>query len=171
MKKEIGGYMEMETYYGQEFHDKALSLNSGRHCLEYLIYARKIRKLFIPYYMCDTAKDICHKTDCQYEFYHIAKDFRPLFNRTLKQGEYLYLVNYFGQLSNTYIEELKNKFPNLIVDNCQSFFQHPVKDVYTIYTCRKYFGVSVGAYLYTNSVSDNPLPPPKINHINVLTLF
>ena len=39
------------------------------------------------------------------------------------------------------------------MDNTQSFFQYPVKNVDTVYSCRKYFGVADGAYL--NIQDDN----------------
>ena len=36
------------------------------------------------------------------------------------------------------------------MDNTQAFFQRPIGDIDTIYSCRKYFGVPDGAYLSTN---------------------
>lgn len=38
----------------------------------------------------------------------------------------------------------------MIVDNAQAYFQMPLLGVDTIYTCRKFFGVSDGAFLYTD---------------------
>ena len=38
----------------------------------------------------------------------------------------------------------------MIIDNSQAYFQKPLDDIDTIYTCRKYFGVPDGAFLYTN---------------------
>ena len=37
--KEIGGYIEFESYHGTLFHEGALGLNCGRNCLAYLIEA------------------------------------------------------------------------------------------------------------------------------------
>ena len=42
--REIGGYIELEHYQGNEYH-KGIALNSGRNCLRYLIKAKKIQKL------------------------------------------------------------------------------------------------------------------------------
>ena len=53
-------------------------------------------------------------------------------------------------LSNTNIVALKEKHKNIIIDNVQAFFQKPVDNIDTIYSCRKFFGVPDGAYLYTN---------------------
>src|SRR5699024_9737582 len=70
----------------------------------------------------------------------------------LGHDEYIYVVNYFGQISDGNIKEIKSKYQNIIVDNTQAFFQKPVEGIDTLYSCRKFFGVPDGAYLYTNSV-------------------
>jgi hypothetical protein len=72
--------------------------------------------------------------------------------------EWLYLVNYYGQIPNEYISELKEHYGKLIVDNAQAYFQMPVDGVDTLYTCRKYFGVADGAILYTDTQISRVLP-------------
>lgn len=52
---------------------------------------------------------------------------------------------------------VKEKYNNIILDNTQSFFQKPVSDIDTIYSCRKYFGVPDGAYLSTEVALDEIL--------------
>ena len=64
------------------------------------------------------------------------------------------VINYYGQLSNENILQMAKIFPNIIIDNAQAFFQKPVSGVDTIYTCRKFFGVTDGAYLYTDHEMD-----------------
>ncbi len=149
--KEIGGYIELDRAHGKEYHQGAAALNSGRHCLEYLIKAKDIKKIYIPYFLCASVKDQCEKLDCEYEYYHIDKSMRPLFDMALSGGEYLYIVNYYGQTSDKQIEEYKQKYGNIIIDNAQAFFQMAVDGVDTIYTCRKFFGVPDGGYLYTDT--------------------
>ena len=55
------------------------------------------------------------------------------------------------------------------MDNAQAFFTEPEKNVDTIYTCRKFFGVPDGAYLITNQIETSELPRDKsesrISHI------
>lgn len=41
--KEIGGYIELDTYTGAMLHEKAIALNCGRGALEYLCEAKMIR--------------------------------------------------------------------------------------------------------------------------------
>ena len=67
------------------------------------------------------------------------------------ETDWLYLVNYYGQLTNDKISLINQNIKNLILDNVQSFFQMPINNIPTIYSCRKYFGVSDGAYLYSEN--------------------
>ena len=67
---------------------------------------------------------------------------------------FLYLINYYGQLEKNYLEKLLAGHKRVIVDNAQDFFCGPIEGVDTIYTCRKFFGVPDGAYLYTDAQAD-----------------
>ena len=47
----------------------------------------------------------------------------PVFEeRTLSEGEYLYLVNYYGQLTDDKIRKYKKIYGNIIVDHTHAFF-------------------------------------------------
>lgn len=151
MEKEIGGYIEFETYRGTLLHENAIALNCGRNALAYLCEARQIRKLYLPAFLCDSVPKLCKRIGVAYEFYSIDTQLKPLFTKALAPHEWLYLVNYYGQLSNTEIENWKMHYGRIIVDNCQSYFQMPVSGTDTLYTCRKYFGVADGAFLYTDA--------------------
>ncbi len=150
--KEIGGYMDLERAHGTEFHENAIALNSGRHCLEYLIRAKNIRKLYIPYFLCASVKNLCVRLHCKYEYYRIDGELHPIFDEILNSNEYLYIVNYYGQTDNGTIRKYKEKYNNVIIDNVQAFFQKPVENIDTLYSCRKFFGVSDGGYLYTDAI-------------------
>lgn len=150
--KEIGGYLDMDDFCGVEFYSNLQKLNTARNALIYLCKARRIKKLYLPYFLCDSVAGVCKREGVEYEQYAIRTDFMPDFSREIKTGEYLYLVNYYGQLSNDKIRTIQEKYGNIIVDNVQAFFQEPIKDVDTIYSCRKFFGVPDGAYLSTNAV-------------------
>lgn len=156
--KEIGGYIELDEAYGEEYHNNAIALNSGRHCLEYLVKSRKISKIYLPDFLCASVRNQCEKCGCEYEIYTVGMDFRPEFDKMIGNHEYLYLVNYYGQITNEEILEYKRMYKNIIVDNAQDFFRFPVRGIDTIYTCRKFFGVSDGGYLYTDNVLEEELP-------------
>ena len=155
--KEIGGYIELDTNHGKEYHDKAIAVNSGRHALEYIIIAKNIRKIYIPYFLCDSIRKMCKKCRCEYEFYNIDINFRPQQTK-IKENEYIYIVNYYGQLRKNDIIQYVQQFRNVILDNAQAFFDYPVLNVDTIYTCRKFFGVADGGYVYTNKQITEELP-------------
>ena len=147
--KEIGGYFGLEESTRNEYYPKLVALNTGRNALLYVLKARKIEKIYIPYYLCDTVSEICKKYKYEFEYYHVDKSFKPIFSKPLKKSEYIYIVNYFGQISNSELLKYKVEYKNVIFDNVQAFFQKPVKGIDTIYSCRKFFGVPDGSYLST----------------------
>lgn len=156
--KEYGGYIEFERYDWNMMHNDAIALNCGRNALAYLCEAKKIKKLYLPYFLCSSVSNLCEKTSVEYDFYHISNGFEPIFGQKLDKNEWLYIVNYYGQLDNATIQSWKQRYDHIIVDNAQSYFQMPVEGVDTIYTCRKYFGVSDGAFLYTDTKLQRDIP-------------
>lgn len=166
--KEIGGYLGLETFAGEEYHKGLLALNSGRNALAYLIRARDIRKLYIPYFLCDSVSGVCKRENCVVAYYHIDNNFLPQFERELAEGEWLYVVNYYGQISNDQVLQMVSRWKHVIVDNVQDFFRQPVPGVDTIYSCRKFFGVPDGAYLATDAdtvVLEQDISKDRMKHI------
>lgn len=161
-KQEIGGFLELEELkHNEEYYKDGLRLQSGRACLGYLIQCKKIRKIHMPYYICDAVIQICQQMGCDISYYSLDENLLSKKTETeYKAEEYYYLVNYFGKLTIKQIKAFHEKYPNLIVDNAQAFFSKPLKGVDTIYTCRKYFGVPDGAYLYTDLKWENQYFPP-----------
>ena len=150
----IGGYFSLELPYGEEYHKDAIRLNTGRNCLEYILRARKYSKVYIPFYTCKVVLEPFKKLGVPYEFYHIDINFEIRDKLTLKADEALLYVNYYG-LKQRYVETLVAKIgEQLIVDNTQAFYAHPIKGIDSFYTCRKFFGVPDGAYLYTDKPLD-----------------
>ena len=149
MNKEIGGYFELGGFEKKLYHKNALAINTARNCLIYLIKSRNIKKIYVPYYLCDSINNATKY--CEVEYYKIDH-FLPAVTKELKNNEYIYIVNYFGLISNYKIMELKKIYKNIIIDNVQAFFQKPVNNVDTIYSCRKFFCVPDGAYLYTKKI-------------------
>lgn len=156
--KEIGGYIELDTYRLPMLHEGTIALNCGRNALAWLIRARKIRKLWIPKLICDSITKVCEREGIPYSFYSVGTDFRPAQEISLKECEWFYFVNYYSQFDNEQIAEYVNQYERIIVDNAQSYFQEPIPGVDTIYTCRKYFGVADGAFLYTDAVAAEAYP-------------
>lgn len=154
--KEIGGYIEFERYHGAMLHEDGLKLNCARSCLAYLILAKHIRKLSVPFFMCDAVFDLCRSYGVELRFYLTGSDLRPK-DLDCERDDFILLANNYGQLTETEIAAYKKRFPNLIVDNTQAYFQEPLAGTDTMYTCRKYFGVADGGILYTGTVLEKDL--------------
>lgn len=149
--KAIGGYFSLELPLNEEFHKDAIRLNTGRNCLEYILRSRKYNKVYIPYYTCEVIIEPLKKLNIQYEFYHIDIHLEIADKFALKKDEALLYTNYFG-LKQRFIEQLANRLGSqLIIDNTQAFYAKPIQGIDTFYTCRKFFGVPDGAYLYTSA--------------------
>ena len=147
-KNEIGGYFELELNLGKnEWHPNALKLNSGRYCLQYILQAKKYKKVYLPYYICDSVLQPIKNENVSYEFYSINENFEPIFDGIVKDDECFLYVNYFG-INEKNVEKIVLKHKNVIIDNTQAFFNFPFKNTDTFYSTRKFFGVPDGAYLY-----------------------
>lgn len=150
----IGGYFSLELPLHEEYHKDAIRLNTGRNCLEYILRARGSKKTYIPYYTCDVVLEPFKKLGIPYEYYHVNVHLEIRDEIALKDGEALLYTNYYG-LKQRYTEKLARQYGNnLIVDNTQAFYAKPIEGIDTFYTCRKFFGVPDGAYLYTDKLLD-----------------
>lgn len=162
--REIGGYIELDTYRGNMLYDDGIKLNCGRCALDYVIRTKKIKKLYVPKFMCNSNDNVLRRNDVEVKYFSIGKDFKPIIENR-KEDEWLYLVNYYGQLSNEYIVTLGN---NVIVDNAHAYFQKNIDGYITIYTCRKFFGVTDGAILYSDGQLGELEQDISFNRMNFL---
>lgn len=152
--KPIGGYFELELPVYPELHADAIALNSGRFCLEYVLRCRHYKKVYVPYFTCDSAIEPIKKLGIPYEFYHIDKEYRIIGEIRLNDGEALMYTNYWG-LQDAYCQLLASKYGRrLILDYTQAFYSEPIIGIDTFYSCRKIFGVPDGGYLYTDAQAD-----------------
>ncbi len=158
--KEYGGYIELDTYHGKELYPDLLALNSARTALRFLIRYRQIKKILLPTPCCYTIWEACEQEKIPWAFYPVDQHFQPVLDdqraQGLEAGEWLYLVNYYGVLSDDQLQAYADAYPRLIVDNAQAFFRPPFtpqrargmeRTVDTLYSCRKFLGVPDGAYL------------------------
>lgn len=153
----IGGYFSLEFPHYEEFHKNAIQLNTGRNSLEYILRVRGYSKVYIPYYICNVVLEPFRKLGIPFEYYHININLELANDIHLNRDEALLYINYYG-LKQRYTEKLANLYGNhLIVDNTQAFYAKPIAGIDTFYTCRKFFGVPDGAYLYTDQQLDMEL--------------
>lgn len=145
--KPIGGYFELELNNYGEYPKNAIALNTGRNALEYILRVYKFIKIYIPYFTCEVILEPLNKLGIQYEFYHLTLNLEPKINSIEKFAALLY-TNYFGVLDDK-VNVIVKKYTNVIIDSCQAFFSKPNNSALaTFYSCRKFFGVPDGAYLY-----------------------
>ena len=150
--KEIGGYFSLELSELDEYHEQALRLNTGRSCLEYILCARGYKAIYIPYYTCDVVLEPILKRNIKPKFYHIDDRFEIVDDIELGENEGILYTNYWGLNDHNVITYARKYKEKLIVDNTQAFYSNPVKGVDSFYSCRKFFGVPDGAYLYSEIV-------------------
>ena len=155
-KTEIGGYFSLELSNGNEYHKDAIALNNARAALQYILRAKKYRKIYIPHYICGCVLQPIHAEGVDFEYYSINESFEPIFDKELAEGECFLYVNYFG-LCQSVVEQVVRKYDNVIIDSTQAFYASPEDGVDTIYSARKFFGVPDGGYLYTDTLLDETL--------------
>lgn len=148
--KTIGGYFELELPCGNEYHENAICLNTGRNAFEYILRAKRYKKVYVPYFTCNVVLEPINTLKLTYKFYHVDSSFRPIFDfGNLEHDDVFLYTNYFG-ICDKIVLEISKKCNNLIVDNAQAFYSKPLIGVDTFYSPRKFFGLPDGAYLYTN---------------------
>ena len=151
----IGGYFELELPKGEEYHENALRLNTGRNAFEYILRAKQYKKVYLPYYTCDVMLEPIEKLELEVEFYHIDENLLPQFDYSkVKATEVFVYTNYFGVCDNN-VDKVAQQCKSLIIDNSQAFYSKPLKGIDTFYSPRKFFGVPDGAYLYTDTLLDD----------------
>lgn len=146
-QKEYGGYLELDEYSGEEYYPEAWALNSGRAALRLFIRLKKIRKIYLPAFCCDTVREACAAEGILWEYYSVDKDFRPCLSEEDAGNDWVCLVNFYGVFDDGDMQALMQHYPRLIVDYTHAFFQQPLKGMNVLYSCRKFFGVPDGAYL------------------------
>ena len=80
IEKSIGGYFGLEMSLREEYYSDMIRLNSGRNAFEYILRAKKYKKIFLPYFTCVVMLEPIEKLDLEVEFYSIDANFKPIFD-------------------------------------------------------------------------------------------
>jgi hypothetical protein len=167
--KNIGGFFEFESlekwnsalFTASSYHPNALALNNGRSCLEVIIRLLNIKKIYVPFYTCNTLLLPLQDHHIAIEFYGLTPTFEPILppDFVLSPDSAFLYINYWGLKGDT-AEALGQQFEpgHFILDNTQAFFSPPIATGWTFYSPRKFFGVPDGGYLY---------PPSSLNPKNI----
>lgn len=149
---EMGGYLPIELHKGRSYFsdipdEEILAVNTGRTALWCAIESLQVKKVLVPYYYCPDIIDMLSSLDIELEFYRIGEDFLPRDVYNAPESA-IVLVNYFGVLKDELLK-LAESLDKVIFDNAHAFYAPPVlrEGVMNVYSCRKFFGVSDGAYV------------------------
>lgn len=159
--REIGGYLELERYTGGLFHDDAVALNCCRGALAYAAELRGFTRIWVSDFMCDCVSALFRREGVDVSIYHIGADLLPIYDFALGADDWMLLCDYYGQLRAEDVERAVSYCGGrLIVDETQGFFRKPWTQADTVYSCRKWFGVSDGGFIATGGGSriDRELP-------------
>lgn len=151
MNKEIGGYMELEHFRGAEMYGNLYKFNLGRTAFVWILQHVKHKRVFIPEYICSSVPGSAAAAGFKVVSYGLDEDLEPVWGPegAPNEEDILYLVSYYGQLTEDTIRRWHEKHLIIIADYAQAYYDAPIDlpGVYTIYTPRKYFGLSDGAYV------------------------
>lgn len=166
----FGGFLELETgLRNRVYHENALALSHGRACLAYLLDREKPRTVYGPFYTCGPMIDPIVERGIEMAFYNVDEKLDPVgLPDTVGDDELIIYINYFGLKSLT-MQRLTEKYGDrLVADNCMSFFSRQYGNSYTYNSCRKFFGVPDGSYLYTPTPAENRFQRYNGYHIDHL---
>ncbi len=138
-EKEYFGFIEFNLEPKAAYHADSIKLNCARQAINYIIKAKNYKKVFLPYYICDT---VYKALEVDYEFYYLDENFTP---KVLDKNAAIIYPNYFGTNDDKVWEVVAN-YKNAIIDNTQAFYQK-IANCDVVYSPRKFFWVTDGAYL------------------------
>ncbi len=157
--KEIGGYLEFENLGGREYHPGCLKLNLGRCAITWYLNKAGCRRLYLPWFICASVTNAVEEAGIQITRYRIKSDFRPDpadLPDVLDSDTWLFIDNAYGQITNAELADFRNRYERVLADNTHAFFQKPAEGVATVYSVRKFLGVTDGAYLYPDREIEEP---------------
>lgn len=145
----IGGYFELELNKGPYcYHTTPFTLKSGRSSLRFILEFVKPSLVYVPFYTCHASLASFEEAGVSFRYYEIDQALDPKHLPELKCGEYFLYVNYFDIKRST-VDVLSDKYAErLIVDCAQAFFMKGNGRSWYFNSCRKFFGVPDGSYLY-----------------------
>jgi len=148
----IGGYFELERGYFKPRLGGAY-VNSGCNALRLIIRTLKITRLHVPYYTCPVVPKTVLSEGCEVIPYELDDKLMPACR--FPKDEFILANDYFG-LTGANVAQLASEYPNLIVDNAQSYFANPLGRA-AFYSPRKFFGLPDGGIAMFNR-DEAPLP-------------
>lgn len=156
----IGGYFELELpLYDGDIYPQAIRYQSSRAAfLALLQQSHHVKRVFMPYYICDAMLAPVKAAGKELCFYSLDENLAVSSQITLGPSDLLLYVNYFGVCAEQ-CDELLLRFNSaqIVLDCAQAFYAPPRNCYATIYSPRKFFGIPDGGLLITSL----PIISPK----------
>lgn len=154
--KEFGGYPALHLPLGRPYYENGghtVALNSEYAAVRYALECLNPRRLHLPHYCAPYVPKIAAELEIECVRYAIGSDFLPIDLTAIEENDAVFLVNYHGLCAD---EIARMPFFRKIIDNSMAFYQAPILEegTYNVYSCRKFFAVSDGAYLVSESLCD-----------------
>ncbi len=151
---EIGSFIELDLQKGKEYYKgkNVVRLNSGRAGIYHSLRILSCKKVYLPYYQCNTVRDFLMKKNIEINYYNIDNNFNPI-NLEVEENAAVLFVNYYGIMSKERMKAFALMYKNIIIDNSQAFFAKPIDGCMNVYSPRKFLGVPDGCYVIGKGVN------------------
>lgn len=159
----IGGFLPLELPNGSAetlapAFAEAIAFRSGRACLRAALEVERPRRLFCPFYVCDSVLDAARDAEVPVELYSIDEELRPT-SLSANADDAVLVVDYFGLGRVVEPDGLRAR---VIFDDTQAFFARRDAHSWSFSSARKWFGVADGAFLR----GPRPVPAPVLTERN-----
>lgn len=135
----IGGFPKKNIYLLKNPKKKKKILLNGRSSLAMILKFLKVKKILIPFYICNSIINVLENLKISYEFYPIDQSLKPIINKKKREISTL-VVPFFG------IVKIKHQ-KNFIYDLSNSFFYKKKSNSLYFDSIRKFFNVNFGSNL------------------------
>lgn len=153
--REFGGYnvfsSDRKPFNISSQEENVYWLNLGRNALRLLLESVSPKKIFVPAYSCETVHKVVEEIVQEVVYYHIDLDFLPVLEEEVSPSDYFIVNDYYGICQRKIDCFFENFNGNLIIDSSQSFFSQYNINHSKFTSPRKFFGLTDGGILETNS--------------------
>ncbi|MFM7681948.1 MAG: hypothetical protein ACKO7P_04310 [Bacteroidota bacterium] len=151
MNKPIGGYFELELETKKEYYSNYYRFNLARNAIAYYFITKNIKTVHVPTFICESVINTLLKHNIRIIFYKIKNLLNPYFPQFNKK-EGLLIVNHFGLHKEFNLNSFEY-IENILIDNSHSFFND--NNLNSVFSPRKFFGTTDGAYLKSSKILDD----------------
>ncbi|MBU2711167.1 hypothetical protein [Zooshikella harenae] len=147
----LGGFFGLELKRYLPLYKDVTQFHLARQAVYWVVKQKQWKVLWLPYYICPEVTNWLAKIPVKLAFYSLKPSFELTSFPALDKQSGLLWINYFG-IHSEYQQTLFKNVPKkqCIIDNCQALFSPPLPNTATVYSPRKFVGVSDGAWLTGN---------------------